>query len=102
MQDNKVKYPRREPDRGEIYSKAKMIEILICKLQELGRIPSNSDTMKPSTKTYVNKFGSWNKALYEAGLISENEIESYKGYHPSNGKKIKEHKKNNIKRGELT
>ena len=70
-----------------------MIEILINKSQELGRIPSSSDTMCPSAKTYVNRFGSWNKALYEAGLIKGSEIESYKGYHPSSDKKIKEHKR---------
>ena len=92
--NNKVKYPRKKPDRGEMYTKEKMIEILINKSQELGRIPSSSDTMRPSTKTYVNKFGTWNKALFEAGLISENEIESYRGYHPGSGKKIKEHRKN--------
>jgi len=92
--NNKVKYPRKKPDRGEIYTKEKMIEILINKSKELGRIPSSSDTMHPSTKTYVNKFGSWNNALFEAGLIEEFEIETYKGYHPSSGKKIKEHRKN--------
>ena len=70
-----------------------MIEILINKSKELDRIPSSSDTMRPSTKTYINKFGSWNKALFKAGLIEESEIESYKGYHPSSGKKIKEHRK---------
>jgi len=70
-----------------------MIEILVNKSKELVRIPSNSDTMRPSVKTYVNRFGSWNNALYEAGLIEEFEIESYKGYHPSSGKKIKEHRK---------
>jgi len=88
--NNKVKYPRKKPNRGEIYSKEKMIKILICKYQDLGRIPSSSDTMRPSTKTYVNKFGSWNKALFEADLIEESEIETYKGYHSSSGKKIKE------------
>jgi len=87
--NNKVKYPRKKPNRGEIYSKEKMLEILIDKFKEIGRIPSNSDTIRPSTKTYVNKFGTWNKALYEAGLIEESEIESYKGYHPSSGKKIR-------------
>jgi len=56
--NNKVKYPRREPDRGEMYTKEKMIEILINKSKELGRIPSSSDTMRPSVKTYINKFGS--------------------------------------------
>ena len=98
--NNKVKYPRKKPDRGEMYTKEKMIEILVNKSKELGRIPSSSDTMRPSTKTYVNKFGSWNKALFEAGLIKESEIESYKGYHPLSGKKIKERSK--IKRGEST
>ena len=91
--NNKVKYPRKKPDRGEIYSKKKMIKILICKSKELGKIPSSSDTIRPSTKTYVNKFGSWNKALFEAGLIEEYEIESYKGYHRRSRSKIKGNRK---------
>jgi len=78
---------------GEIYTKEKMIEALINKSKELGRIPSYSDVMRPCVKTYINKFGSWNRALFEAGLIEEFEVESYKGYHPSSGKKIKENRK---------
>ena len=70
-----------------------MIEILINKSKELGRNASYSDTIRPCVKTYINKFGSWNNALFEAGLIKESEIVSYKGYHPSSGKKIKEHRK---------
>ena len=93
--NNKVKHPRKKPDRGEIFTKEKMIEILINKSKELGRIPSYSDNMHPCVKTYTNKFGTWNKALFEAGLIEKSEIETYKGYHPSSGKKIKE--RNNVK-----
>jgi len=78
---------------GEIYGKEKMIKILINKSKELNRIPSYSDNMRPCVKTYINKFGSWNKALFEAGLIEESEVESYKGYHLSSGKKIKESRK---------
>jgi len=73
-----------------------MIEVLINKSKELHRIPSCSDAMRPCVKTYINKFGSWNNALFEAGLIEESEIENYKGYHPSSGKKIRE--RNNIKK----
>jgi len=45
--------------------------------------------MRPSTKTYINRFGSWNRALFKTDLIEKPEIESYKGYHPYTGKKIK-------------
>jgi len=91
--NNRYGHLKNKRNSGEIYSKEKMVEALINKSKELGRIPSNSDTMRPCVKTYVNKFGSWNKALFEAGLISEDEIESYNGYHPTSGKKIKEHNK---------
>jgi len=95
--NNRYSHLKNKRNSGEIYTKEKMLEILINKSKELNRIPSNSDTMCPCVKTYVNKFGSWNKALFEAGLIRESEIDSYKGYHPSSGKKIKEHKRGNNK-----
>jgi len=91
--NNRYSHLKNKRNSGKIYTKEKMIEILINKSKELGRNPSYSDTIRPCVKTYINKFGSWNNALFEAGLIKEFEIGSYKGYHPSSGKKIKNKKK---------
>ena len=90
--NNRYGHLKNKRNSGEIYSKEKMIEILINKSKELHRIPSCSDVMRPCVKTYINKFGSWNNALFEAGLIEESEIESYKGYHPLSGRKRNEHR----------
>jgi len=91
--NNRYGHLKNKRNSGEIYSKEKMIEALINKSKELNRIPSCSDTMRPCVKTYINKFSSWNKALFEAGLIKESEINSYRGYHPTSGKKIKGNRK---------
>ena len=79
-----------------IYTKDYLIQKLQQKAKELGRTPTTKDMRKPypSCRKYYEVYKSWNNTLFEAGLIEEFEIEMYKGYHPSSGKKIKEHRKN--------
>jgi len=59
------------------YTKNELIIHLKNKYQELGRIPKSIEMKTPNISTYFNHFGSWNKALAEAGLIDKSEIDTY-------------------------
>ncbi|MBR3414501.1 DEAD/DEAH box helicase family protein [Candidatus Saccharibacteria bacterium] len=54
------------------YSDEELIELLQTKAKSLGRTPTkkdvDSDNGMPSSDTYANRFGSWNKALEAARL----------------------------------
>ncbi len=59
------------PNRFHITDE-ELIDFLKAKAESLGRTPNQRDVKydrtMPSLNTYVNKFGSWNRALKEAGL----------------------------------
>ena len=61
-------------------SKAKLIAKLQQKAKALGRTPRVADMMEdtslPSYATFQNRFGSWNKALEQAGLYVNKEHRS--------------------------
>lgn len=50
------------------YTTEFLIEALQRVAQELGRTPYASDMKGPTQNTYVNRFGSWRKAILAAGL----------------------------------
>lgn len=54
-----------------------MIKNIQDKHKELGKIPSSREMKNPSHTEYIKQFGSWNKALAEAGSINKSEIETY-------------------------
>ena len=45
-----------------------MINILVDKKNKLGRNPTNKDIKFPRSIIFIDKFGSWEQALLEAGL----------------------------------
>lgn len=57
--------------RRKAYTKEELIQKIQEKAQELGRIPNYNEVSRPYYSTYVKYFGSWEKALAEAGLSKE-------------------------------
>jgi len=53
---------------NEEYTKEELINILNDKRNKLGRNPTNKDIKFPRPIIFIDKFGSWNNALKEAGL----------------------------------
>jgi len=53
---------------NEGYAKEELINILNDKRNKLGRNPINKDIKFPRPIIFIDKFGSWNNALKEAGL----------------------------------
>ncbi len=51
------------------YSKDELIKILKNKYKKLERIPVGKDMILPRAIVFIDKFGSWNNALIEAGLV---------------------------------
>jgi hypothetical protein len=50
------------------YTNEELLKLLINKSKMLGRIPTSYEMKDPDKNWYINKFGTWNKALIEAGL----------------------------------
>lgn len=50
------------------YSKEELIQIIQQKYKRLGRTPNNTEMKIPQAIVFIDKFGSWNNAIKEAGL----------------------------------
>jgi 3-polyprenyl-4-hydroxybenzoate decarboxylase len=65
-----------------VYSDKELIKILKKFNRQNGRLPLSKDMKRingyPSIEVYMNRFGSWNKALLAAGLDLNNAIYSDK------------------------
>lgn len=57
--------------RRKAYTKEELIRKIQERAQELGRVPDHNEVSRPYYSTYVKYFGSWEKALAEAGLSKE-------------------------------
>lgn len=57
--------------RRKAYTKEELIRKIQERAQELGRAPNYNEVSRPYYSTYVKYFGSWEKALAEAGLNKE-------------------------------
>lgn len=53
------------------YEDSQLIDILQNKTKELGRIPIQKELKNPCTSVYRSRFGSWDKALINAGLLED-------------------------------
>lgn len=51
------------------YSDEELIAILISRAESLGRTPSHREMRKPTTSTYIERFGSFSAAVMLAGLM---------------------------------
>ncbi|MEA3514091.1 MAG: hypothetical protein U9R34_01295 [Nanoarchaeota archaeon] len=82
-----------EPLKRISYTKTELLELLRKRYSQTNKIPTQRDFNKlknyPDSKTYYERFGSWNRALETAGL-KLNKAGSKKGKKP---KKVIEPKK---------
>ena len=74
-----------EPRKRVSYTNTELLELLRKRYSQTNKIPTQRDFNKlknyPDSKTYYERFGSWNKALETAGL-KPNKAGSKKGKKP--------------------
>ncbi len=56
---------------NQVYGTPILLERLIIKNNELNRLPTPSD-IEIDTRYYIRRYGTWNNALYHAGLLAKN------------------------------
>lgn len=54
--------------RPRTYSDEQLLDTLRRLAGALGRVPFRREAIRPDFKIYVDRFGSWNKAVRKAGL----------------------------------